>query len=137
MKIVISEQPVEIHAMRHMREYIQIMQQRGTTVNYSANKRSGFLFSTSVYNEKKKKKKRNKIEKSAPPARAGRPRGGGGGGGGVSTETEEGGGGGGGGPAGGGGRSFFFLFFFFFFLLIGSALVCTPFTSPSRIPCFP
>lgn len=62
MKIVISEQPVEIHAMRHMREYIQIMQQRGTTVNYSANTRSGFLFSTSVYNEKKKW---NKIEARA------------------------------------------------------------------------
>lgn len=52
MKIVISEQPAEIHAMRHMREYIQIMQQRGTTVNYSANMRSGFLFPTSVYTEK-------------------------------------------------------------------------------------
>lgn len=66
MKIVISEQPVEIHAMRHMREYIQIMQQRGTTVNYSANMRSDFLFPTSVYTEKKWKKKWNKIEARTP-----------------------------------------------------------------------
>lgn len=57
MKIVISEQPVEIHPMRHMRGYIQIMQQRGTTVNYSANARSGFLFPTSVYTGKQKKRK--------------------------------------------------------------------------------
>lgn len=57
MKIVISEQPVEIHPVRHMRGYIQIMQQRGTTVNYSANTRSGFLFPTSVYTGKAKNKK--------------------------------------------------------------------------------
>lgn len=55
MKIVISAQPGEIRAVRHMREYIQIMQQRGTTVNYSANTRSGFLFPTSVYTGDKKK----------------------------------------------------------------------------------
>jgi len=62
MKIVISEQPVEIHPMRHMRGYIQIMQQRGTTVNYSANTRSGFLLPTSVYRKIKNfLKKREKL----------------------------------------------------------------------------
>lgn len=64
MKIVISEQPLEIHAMRHMREYIQIMQQRGTTVNYSANMRSDFLCSRHLYIHREKKN-RNKIEARA------------------------------------------------------------------------